>query len=711
MARGSQNAAVCASALAVICIVLWAILLAFPYWPYPHALHTAFTAILLPCCLLLPIVFFFGYGARSGEAQALHEVAREANVRIQALNRDPRDLLGTGSGGSDHQQSRPAGSNAVPSHAPHVEARLRSWTGQSPQHHSRDDEKSQAAGSFTSSTPLTYPGTHSGFEAKPGPLYELNCPAGDHLSASSADTRQPGHAEDQEGTWAGLSRQPREQHGRQATSTAAQPHAPMDQNSSAAEHITFVAPPLMGNHCNGIQPSSNGRQETAPLMGTNQAHANGDSYQQQLEFTDAEQETMIQQKQHPVLSNDGLPTGAGTKQAPGFQSSSGTDGDVNGLYDGPFADRRGVKNPPPSDTIDRLRMDADDEVKQLSHNRFGQPTKIPAANPTPSLDETASPQPGTETTVPQDVEDPHKPQMQVDVPARPCSPFHRLRLEALEALTEGPSDGAPEPFPNADTFRSNREDRHPLQADTDDHLTLARQQQDSFSFPELLDGAPIRRRSPAVSLEPTRAAAGAFGSSVLNYDHQLQQRPGPLTGPSPAIVPEPPSIPSSASNAQPHINDNGNFTVVAGTRDTQDNSSGSAFPLSITTRPALAGMDGQAQHGFRDLAGGASGHASPVSTAPTLPEALHALSPETDTLLGSSPLPVKPYGRLRSGRLGEEGDGSNGSAASSPVYSQSTGSPRKAAVSDQDAGHMHADVIPVRSSSPLGVVRAGRLGE
>ncbi|KAK9864124.1 hypothetical protein WJX84_004721 [Apatococcus fuscideae] len=357
MERGSRNAAICASSLVIICILLWAFQLAFPYWSYPHALHTVFTAVLTPCCLLLPIVFFFGYGARSGEAQALHEVATEAHIRIQALTRGSHHQLST------HKPDQPAASPDVSCQAPERRA--------------------------------------------------------------------------------------------QVEQAAAFHHRQRDMPSTAADE--------------GL------KAEDSPTI-TGSAGHDG---------------------LHPHLKRS---------------------------IDLPSSEGPALKKPSHSSATSGLRHTADNEVGQFSQTglqpAFSDAHQAPAVNIGASL-------PTSRETI--TLEESLPIPAQVDPVARSRSPFDRLRLEAL---TQGPSDGAPEPFPNADTFRSSPEDRISLQPDGPDQPSISRQQQDSFSFPPLSDGVLVRRRSPAVSMEPTRAAAGAFGSSVLNYDHQLQQRPGLLTSPA-----------------------------------------------------------------------------------------------------------------------------------------------------------------------------------
>ncbi|KAK9868659.1 hypothetical protein WJX84_005275 [Apatococcus fuscideae] len=70
------------------------------------------------------------------------------------------------------------------------------------------------------------------------------------------------------------------------------------------------------------------------------------------------------------------------------------------------------------------------------------------------------------------------------------------------------------------------------------------------------------------------------------------------------------------------------------------------------------------------------------------------------------PVSAARFGRIRSGRLGADSEGSDSSAASSPAKSRSTGSTMAGKIG----------VVPIREfmspgESPLGAIRAGRLGE
>ena len=686
MERGSRNAAVLASTLVFLCIVLWALLLAFPYWSYALALHTVCTAILTPCCLLLPVVFFFGYGARSGEAQALHEVATEARIRIQALKRgyhqqhshhEPAQSAAPSATSPEvaesgaqpefhesrgHHHDEPgetATPHADPLHMTHVGAQSGHQHSDGAQPHRNPAEPSQPAASPANAPPSSSSEAPPGSQVKQEAHHESSHSGISQDPVAASNSSRAAHMEDSPVLQTGLSGPLQEQRGRPVPSRAEQSKGCQHLDSLPGQHSTTVTP-LLGAAGRDDQDKCNGRQETHSPAEQVSADANGHAdHQQQSAGAQPQQAASFPQRPPDMPSPEEEPSGAGGETAAESETTAahagheGTHAGLKRLIDVPSSDEPAFKKP--SYAAGALCQGADGDIRQLSHDVSEQPEDC-ATSPVWS----STSQRGTDTSTPQDSR--HF-QMQVDVPARPRSPFDRLRLEAL---VDGPSDGAPEPFPNADTFRANI-DCSPQQADFTDRLSISRQQQDSFSFPPLIEGVPVRRRSPAVSMEPTRAAAGAFGSSVLNYDHQLQQRPGLLTAPSPSVPPGP-----------------------------------------ALTSPSL-GSD----HALEGLASEASWQASPTSASAQQAAANKGMSPAhtPGALLPLAPQHVKPYGHIRSGRLGEEGEGSDSSATSSPVFSQGNGSPMQVRTGGQDVGFTHESVTPGRSPSPLGVIRAGRLGE
>ncbi|KAK9843028.1 hypothetical protein WJX74_005789 [Apatococcus lobatus] len=694
MERGSRNAAICASSLVIICILLWAFQLAFPYWSYPHALHTVFTAVLTPCCLLLPIVFFFGYGARSGEAQALHEVATEAHIRIQALTRGSHHQLST------HKPDQPAASPDVSCQAPE----RRAQGNFDAQHQTSSHKLSQPAASSaiapSSARSDAPPRSHTKQEACHRPSHVET----DYKSAA----HRAAHVEDQSGLQTevpGPSQGLLDRH----IPSQAPPSANDVHRGGMGDWSSTSATPLLSTASNDNQALRNSMQDTALPMLNMAADAIGNGYQQQqVRSPQVEQAAAFHHRQRDMPST-AADEGLKAEDSPTITGSAGHDGlhpHLKRSIDLPSSEGPALKKPSHSSATSGLRHTADNEVGQFSQTglqpAFSDAHQAPAVNIGASL-------PTSRETI--TLEESLPIPAQVDPVARSRSPFDRLRLEAL---TQGPSDGAPEPFPNADTFRSSPEDRISLQPDGPDQPSISRQQQDSFSFPPLSDGVLVRRRSPAVSMEPTRAAAGAFGSSVLNYDHQLQQRPGLLTSPSPSVSQEPAVSTSSIGN---NVTQARNADLGAGIHDAHGRAAGSGSPLSIKTGPIVMDPGIQAQNDLRDTAGDVSLHAAPVSSFPRGDVSHHGALPlhDAEALLGSSLPPVSPtaqqYGHIRSGRLGEEGEGSDSRGDRIPAHDQGTGSPMKVLSNGQDLGLMHDVVPPGRSPSPHGVVRAGRLGE
>ena len=734
MARGSRNAAVLVGALIFICIVLWAMLLAFPYWSYPPTLHAVCTAILIPCCLLLPVVFFFGYGARSGEAQALHEVATEARIQIQALkashqqhsHHEPAqsaassamspEVAGPGARPDSHESrghhhadsGQTATSHADPLQMTHIGAQSGQQHSDGAQHHANHAQPSQPTASSANAPPSASSEAQPGSPVNQKAFNELSHSGISQDPIAAASSSQAAHLEDSPPLQTGLSGPLQEQRGRQVPSRAEQPERYQDLDSLPGQHSTPVTPLLSADR-GDLQTLCNGRQMPHSPSEHVPADANGHAHHEQSASAQSEQAASFSQRPPDLPSPGGEPAGAGGETAAESEATAaragheGTRAAFKSSTDLPSSDEPAFKKPSRASAADAPCQGGDKAIRQLSHNVSEQPvdcaTDLMLSWPS-QVDEDSS------TT-----QDSRHPQMEADVPARPRSPFDRLRLEAL---LDGPSDGVPEAFPNADTFRANTDCR-PQQPDATDHLSISRQQQDSFSFPPLIDGVPFRQRSPAVSMEPTRAAAGAFGSSVLNYDHQLQQRPGLLTAPGPSVLPgaaplTPPSLSSDhaqATGAEP-------LTAIS----MQDISglhtmraSGNLF--STKTGPSLAGTEDLAEYGLEDSASGASGQASPTTAYGQETAANRGMSPvhTPGALLPLAQQHVKPYGCIRSGRLGEEGEGSDSSTPSSPVFSHDNSSPMRVRNGGQDVGFTHDSVTPIRSPSPLGSIRAGRLGE
>ena len=208
------------------------------------------------------------------------------------------------------------------------------------------------------------------------------------------------------------------------------------------------------------------------------------------------------------------------------------------------------------------------------------------------------------------------------------------------------------------------------------------------------DGSVIRRR-PAISMEPTRAAAGAFGSSQLEIDHHFLPNAGPVTSPAFSAGPlvsagpiidvsnslGPESVasrpPGRASTAIAQESSSISERDAAGRYgdeanrdrgDARDKTSG----LQVSNGDAVA-----KNHHARDWDTEQHGHADDSAT--TRPSSLQppnhgksATSAWSQTPAnGLQTSPTALYGRVRSGRLGEDDGGNDvSSIASSPTLSQ-----------------------------------------
>ena len=599
MQQGSQTAATAASAMLIVSAALWAILLAFPYWSYPHAIHTVLIALLPVLCLLLPVTFFLGYGARSAEAQALQELAAEAALRIEALQRQP----------------------------PAAQINL-----QASKEQSGVSAAPPAQGSGKSA------GSWSPNEAQKPSDQEF-----DKQTMHQADSDAHSASQQSSGGFQ-LTRLPTD--GRQAV-----PSDPLVQ-------------PILPR----------GREESTP------------SRQPSSSFSKAEQGTISDElSRHSPEGADAsvhpsklLPPSA--QSQPGEGAAGNAVGDTEPLDDRPI--HQHADSPGGSGSSDG---------QTVAPSSNGQDPTGPWSYPADNLATKGG-----------------------EIPRR-SSPFETsLRLDLADPRMHLL---VPEPFPTADTFRSNGDAHNVRQDDEPTDMLTRGGYADSFSFPSLSsEGLAAKQRRLATSLEPTRAAAGAFGSSQLSIDHHTLQShwhaaANPLLA-DPSIYAEA----DSASSTPAHANGNhvkgitqGPLLPVKAASTSTSNygnlaegsTQGSSSTVKISPTPA-----GGSQIGLDDdraaagnVAAGSLAQAGVQSDSPqravNLPERAIEM-----------PVSAARFGRIRSGRLGADSEGSDSSAASSPAKSRSTGSTM--------AGKN--GVVPIcefmsPGESPLGAIRAGRLGE
>ncbi len=664
--------AITTAAFALICFILWAVILAFPYWHYPPALHTIFSALLLPCCLLLPVIFFFGYGARSGEAQALHELVSESDIRIQALQRASSQSRGVS---GPHSLTHSQGSGVPVGTAKH-----------SSKAHGSSTESHASSSCCPDQAPGAMAGENDGqvlstapHESMPGHMHSSPLPGPRGIVNQKMQPSPDAHGNHRD-LW--FSKEQPEPFALGSTRPSpadlppekrsrfegmATPH--QQPAANATESSSHDQPPAAGRH---HQASFN-----TAINASNASVQNG--WLSDEHHRDPEHGLGLSQ---PLISSVPSYAAAGS-HSPGSMSP------LNSQSGGQPSQQNGRTSPDEHQASIQNKLPA--SVSQLS------PSGEPLGDGSVELHEA-----GAEPIA----------------PPRPTSPFSRLKLELLDS----PQNISPEAFPAVDTFRSNGDPQPRLQSNHDE-MVISRKERDSFSFPSLSDGACIPRR-PAISMEATRAAAGAFGSSQLDIDHHFLQHQGPLA--APAISTRPSITAGRTSDASNSITSHSPASgalssakpnTANGASTPEDTAQQSSLDAHSQSLPARSMQPDCAQQVSRDDPTGGliskhpgqADHAHTFRVSPQQQSSAQGSSNAHATYSSpsSSPSgsPSRQYGRIRSGRLGED-EGDNISSMTSS-FTQRPGSPLRVMSGDQDTSLVQELGMP--GTVNVGMARAGRM--